>query len=109
MTGSTTDENHECSQKVTLNTICIKLENIEKTIIEIKDFQTKFDERLDLHRQEVEAIRLNSAKYPTPKEVKDAMDKVNRHDLLFALLGSAIVAAWGFSLWMADKAISIVK
>jgi len=26
------EEEHECSQKVTLNTICIKLDNIEKNV-----------------------------------------------------------------------------
>lgn len=90
------DEDHECSQKVTLNTICIKLENIEKSIVKIEQFQTNYAEQID-------AVKLNSAKYPSPDAVGTAMDKIKTHDTYFAIGGSALLAAWGFILWIADK------
>lgn len=87
---------HECSQAVTLNTICLKLETIEKSIIKIEEFQ-------DNYTVQIEQIRLNSAKYPSPEKVSVAMDKVKTHDTYFAIGGAALVAAWGFLLWIADK------
>lgn len=87
---------HECSQAVTLNTICLKLENIEKSIIKIEKFQ-------DSYAEQIEDIRLNSAKYPSPAAVGIAMDKIKTHDTYFAIGASALVAAWGFLLWIADK------
>ena len=90
------DEDHECSQKITLNTICIKLENIEKSIIKIETFQTNYAEQ-------IEAMRLNSAKYPSPDSVSTAMDKIKTHDTYFAIGGTALLAAWGLILWIVDK------
>jgi len=90
------DEDHECSQRVTLNTICIKLESIEKSIVKIEAFQVNYAEQ-------IEQIRLNSAKYPTPEAVSGAMDKVKTHDTYFALGGAGLITAWGFILWIADK------
>jgi tetrahydromethanopterin S-methyltransferase subunit B len=90
------DEEHECSQRITLNTICIKLENIEKVITKIEAFQTNYAEQ-------IEAVRLNSAKYPSPESVSTAMDKVKNHDTYFAIGGTGLVAAWGLLLWVVDK------
>lgn len=90
------DEDHECSQKVTLNTICIKLESIEKSITKIEQFQINYAEQ-------IETIRLNSAKYPTPEAVANAMDTVKLHKTYFAIGGTALFAAWGLILWLVDK------
>jgi hypothetical protein len=90
------EDGHECSQKITLNTICIKLENIEKSIIKIEEFQTNYG-------NQIEEIRLNSARYPKPEAVLIAMDKVKMYDTYFAIGGTALLVAWGFILWIADK------
>ncbi len=90
------DEDHECSQRITLNTICIKLDNIEKCIVKIEEFQ-------DAYMTQIEAIRLNSARYPSPETVSTALDKVKTHDTYFAIGGVALMAAWGLLLWIVDK------
>ena len=89
-------EKHPCSQELTLNTICIKLENIEKCIVKIEAFQSNYAEQ-------IETVRLNSARYPSPEAVDDAMDRIKRHDTYFAIGGAALIGAWGFILWLVDK------
>lgn len=89
-------ENHRCSQEVTLNTMCIKLENIEKSIAKIEEFQRTYAEQ-------IEAIRLTFAKYPSSDVVGITMDKVKLHETYFALGGTALFAAWGFILWLVNK------
>jgi hypothetical protein len=87
---------HECSQALTLNTICLKLDGIQKDITKIQEFQ-------ETYSLQIEQIRLNSAKYPSPESVGTAMDKIKVHDTYFAIGGAGLVAAWGFLLWIADK------
>lgn len=90
------DEDHECSQRITLNTICIKLENIEKVIAKIEVFQINYADQ-------IEAMRLNSAQYPKPEAVSTAMDTIKTHNTYFAIGGTALLAAWGLILWIVDK------
>jgi hypothetical protein len=89
-------EDHVCTQELTLNTICIKLENIESSIVKIEQFQTNY-------ATQIETMRLNSARYPTPEAVSTCMDKVKLHDAFFAIGGTALIAVWGLALWIADK------
>jgi hypothetical protein len=89
-------ESHRCSQEVTLNTICIALENIEKVIAEIRKDQSEY-------LKEIQAVRIMEASYPTPEEFKDRGITIERHDVYFKIVGSALVAAWAVLLFLADK------
>lgn len=79
-----------------MNTICIKLENIELDIKEIKDFQAIFMQRM-------EGIAINSAKYPSPEFVNKTVAKIDKHDTYFTFLGTGLILAWGLLLWVAEK------
>ena len=100
-------QNRDCRQGVTMSIICSKLESIEKTISEMKENQKEDMTEIRLtqieFRKRIEDIALNSARYPTPEAVSTAMDKVKLHDAFFAVGGSALIIAWGFILWIADK------
>ena len=93
---SEADKRHPCTQEVTLNSICLKLSRIESDIAEIKQFQTLFITRM-------EAAALNSAHYPKPEKVSDAMTKLDRHDTYFAIMGSGILILWGALLFILNK------
>jgi hypothetical protein len=77
---------HECSQAVTLNTICLKLDGIERSIVKIEEFQENY-------AAQIEQLRLNSAKYPSPEEVKDYIKKVDTHETRLADTGKLLWVA----------------
>jgi hypothetical protein len=89
-------QNHVCTQEVTLNTICLKLEAIEITVAEIRRDQTEY-------LKEIQAIRIMEARYPTPEEFDARGKTIDRHDTLFKITGSALVVAWGLLLFCVDK------
>jgi len=91
-----TEDIHKCGQEVTLNTICVKLENIETDVAGIKKSQTVFMEKL-------EAILLSNARYPTPEDIDMTSDLVKQHETYMKLLGAGLIIAWGLLLFVLDK------
>ena len=92
------NDKHECNQEVTLNTICIKLTDIEKSISKIESTQTVFIERL-------ETLTIRDAQRPTPKEIKEVCEMVKQHDTYLKLIGGTLVLAWGFITAIALKRV----
>jgi len=87
---------HDCSQEAVLATINERLKNIESDIADIKQGQMMF--MVGLREREV-----HSAKYPDPEFVNKSIAKIDRHDTYFKIIGAAILAAWGFLVFLADK------
>lgn len=79
---------HICSQAVTLNTICLKLENIEVCI-------EKMEKKQDTYLQEIRDIRERDAQYPSPEEAKAAIDMAKNHDTYIKMAGTGLILLWG--------------
>jgi hypothetical protein len=90
------DPNHECGQKTTLATICVKLENIEADIKEIKDGQLSFMTGLNEHRTSI-------ARYPSADEVQEADRKLRLHETYFKIIWVALTVAWAALLFVLNK------
>lgn len=93
------NENHNCSQGVTLAKICEQLERIKKDIEEIKDVQKVYLEK----QQDAEIDR---AKYPRPEVVNRYFQKVDVHDVYFGLMGIALVLLIGFASGFFQKLLT---
>ena len=93
---TTTKTGHVCSQEGVLATMSNQLKNIESDIADIKRGQKLFMDALREHE-------INAAKYPDPDLVNKSIAKTDQHDTYFKIVGPAILAAWGFLLWIADK------
>ena len=87
---------HVCSQEGVLATMSNQLKNIESDIADIKQGQMMF--MVGLREREV-----NAAKYPDPEFVNKSIAKIDRHDTYFKIIGAALLAAWGFLLFLFDK------
>jgi hypothetical protein len=79
----TTKPDHNCTQGATMAMICEKLENLEKTIADIKSDQKEQLEKL-------ESIQLSLAARPDAKLLQKTIAKVNAHDIYFGLMGIAL-------------------
>jgi hypothetical protein len=89
-------EEHICSQAVTLNTICLTLDNIEKSLAKVENKQ-------DEYLREIQEIRERDARYPSPEEVTVVIKKVESHETLFKITGATLLSAWGLILFLANK------
>lgn len=87
---------HECAQEKVLTTICVKLENIEKDILDIKQGQMIFMQ--GLREREIKA-----AKYPEPDFVNKSIAKIDRHELYFKIIWVVLGFAWVALLFLLDK------
>lgn len=79
-----------------MTTICLEMKTIKTDIAEIKKTNAEFLVRL-------ESIAINSAKYPPPEKVADAMTKLSIHDAFFGIIGVAVGFAWGGILLIFNK------
>jgi len=85
---------HECGQGVTMSRICNKVENIENIIAEMKE--TQKEDMIEIRESQrkfmdkLEAMALNSAKYPSPEEVKDYIKKIDTHETRIADTGKMV-------------------
>jgi hypothetical protein len=87
---------HKCSQEVVLNTICLKLENIENLISEMKDNQI-------IMKGMVDTLTIDLAKRPDPVDLRKTMDDVKTHKTYFMIIGAALTALVGFVMFGIDK------
>jgi hypothetical protein len=87
---------HKCSQEVVLNTICLKLENIENLISEMKDNQI-------IMKGMVDALTIDLAKRPDSADLRKTMDDVKTHKTYFMIIGAALTALVGFVMFGIDK------
>jgi len=76
--------------------ICEKLENLEKTIADIKCDQKEQLEKL-------EAIQLSLASRPDAKLLQKTIAKVNAHDIYFGLIGVALGFIIGWLTGVLDR------
>lgn len=64
---------HDCNQGATLSTICLKIENIEKAISEVKRNQdTDLKEVRNTQRifmEEIKSILIQNTKYPSCEDM----------------------------------------
>ena len=84
-------EEHECGQKTTLATICVKLENIESDVKEIKESQKMFESH-------VSNLVLDLAARPPSEVIKSSILKVDRHEIYFKIIWVALGGAWSILL-----------
>jgi len=89
-------KDHKCSQEVVLNTICIKLENIETIMSDMKDNQIVMKGSIDI-------ITLDLAKRPSTEKINDCMDDVKLHKQYFRSIFIGLGLAWGLLVFVADK------
>jgi CHASE3 domain sensor protein len=81
---------HDCSQGTTLATICQQLKNIEESIEEMKENQrTYISDQKQLAKDIIE-INREIATRPTSKEQRDAIRKVEAHDIFFAIIYAVV-------------------
>jgi hypothetical protein len=95
-------QTHPCNQEVTLNTICIKISNIETAVERMEAMQTQYVNDMARHA-------LYTARYPTPEEAKESQNKIERHETYFKIFGTAVVASWGLLLFLLDKWVTLGK
>lgn len=93
------NDNHNCSQGVTLAKICEQLERIKRDIEEIKEDQKEYLEKQQL-------AEVDRAKYPRPEVVNRYFQKVDVHDVYFGLIGIALLLIIGFASGVVQKLFS---
>lgn len=84
------DDNYNCSKGASIETLCLKIENIEKLLTEMRNEQKDCLDRL--RKSDVERAR-----YPPPGVLQKYLNKVNAHDIYFGIMGSALLLMLAFA------------
>ena len=83
------DDSPNCSKGVSNETLCFKIESIERLLTEMRDEQKNCLDRLRLSD-------IERARYPPPGVLQKYLNKVNAHDIYFGIMGTSLLLILAF-------------